>query len=395
MPRGESQAMHDVAVVGGGVIGLSIGYELAKRGARVLLLEQGQFGREASWAGAGILPPGCPGGDDPLAPLCAATHRLWPALSEELRERTGIDNGYRRCGGLAFSATARLNAPAEVAAWRAADVEADVLDANSLAQYEPAVAPQWATGAYRLPGMAQVRNPRHLKALVAACAAQGVELREGQPLLGIDRSGSLGVAVRTPSGRTPVGRVVVASGAWSAAVLGTLAPAPCRRGLATVEARADGTRRVPATVSARVEIEPVRGQMVLVSAQPLPFGHVLECGPRYLVPRPDGRVLIGSTEEWVGFHKANTAESVAGLLEFAYGLVPGLRAARFEQAWSGLRPHAPRGRPYLGRVPDFDNIYVAAGHFRGGLNLSPITGRLMAQLVSDDRPELALDAFGV
>jgi glycine oxidase len=384
--------MHDVAVVGGGVIGLSIGYELAKRGARVLLLEQGQLGREASWAGAGILPPGCPAGDDPLAPLCAATHRLWPALSEELCERTGIDNGYRRCGGLAFAAT---DVHAEVAAWRAADIEAELLDANSLARYEPEVAPRWATGAYRLPGMAQVRNPRHLKALVAACTAQGVELREGQPLLGIDRSGSRAVAVRTPSGQTPVGRVVVASGAWSAHVLGTLESPPGRRGLAGAEAGGDGTRSVPAPLSARVEIEPVRGQIVLVSAQPLPFRHVLECGRRYLVPREDGRVLIGSTEEWVGFQKANTAEAVAGLLTFACGLVPALRAARFEQAWSGLRPHAPRGRPYLGRVPDFDNVYVAAGHFRGGLNLSPITGRLMAQVVSDERPEPSLDAFGM
>jgi glycine oxidase len=215
--------------------------------------------------------------------------------------------------------------------------------------------------------MAQVRNPRHLKALVAACHTRGVDLRAGLPVADIERTGSKVTGVRTPTERFTARQYVVAGGAWS--------------------------RQILATCGHDLDIEPVRGQIVLLSMLPLPFRHILECGARYMVPRPDGRILVGSTEEWVGFDKSNTAEALCELLQFAVGLVPALGAAKYEQAWSGLRPFARRGRPFIGRVPGCDNLFVAAGHFRGGLTLSPITARLMAQLLADEPPDLPLDLF--
>ncbi|HUG90558.1 MAG TPA: FAD-dependent oxidoreductase, partial [Planctomycetaceae bacterium] len=203
--------------------------------------------------------------------------------------------------------------------------------------------------------------------LIAGCAARGVRLVSGQPVIGFDRRGSRITATRTPAGTFAAGKFCVAGGAWS--------------------------RQLLSAAGCEIAVEPVRGQIVLLSCQPLPFRHILNCGPRYLVPRPDGRILVGSTEEHVGFEKRNTAGAIAELLDFAVDLVPALAEARFEQAWSGLRPGSADGLPYLGRVPDTDNLYVAAGHFRSGLQMSPGTALVMRQLMFDQKPVFSLDAF--
>ena len=153
------------------------------------------------------------------------------------------------------------------------------------------------------------------------------------------------------------------------------------------------TQRVLADVGCAISVEPVRGQIILLSAVPLPFRHVVQSRRRYLVPRPDGRVLVGSTEEWVGYEKQNTAGAVADLLRFAASLIPELRAAKFERAWSGLRPGSHDGLPYIGRVPQTENLFVAAGHFRSGLQMSPATGRLMRQLMLGEEPIIPLAPY--
>jgi glycine oxidase len=362
--------MPDVIVVGGGVIGLSTARELARRGLSVTILEQGQFAREASWAGAGILPAG-PTRDtgDPLDRLAAATVKLWPALSADLLERTGIDNGFRCCGGLGLIPDSHDEAPAELAYWRQAGIEHQRLSVQELRRIEPAV--RWTDRSvpYLVPSVSQVRNPRHLQALIGDCRALGVELCSGQPVTGFSQAAGRITAACTASARYSAQHFVVAGGAWSTRLL--------------------------AESGVRLDIEPVRGQMLLLRADARPIRHVIECGARYLVPRDDGRILIGSTEEWVGFEKRNTVEAVDGLLAFATDLVPSLCDAQFETAWSGLRPHARRGRPYIGRLPAFENLFVAAGHFRSGLYLSPVTARLVAQLIVGEPVEIPLEAFGV
>lgn len=362
--------MRDVVVVGGGVIGLSVAYELARNGVLVTVLERGDFGQEASWAGAGILPPGAAGAPgEPLAKLAALSHHLWPQWTQELQDLTGIDNGYRRCGGLCFVTGGEPEVQSEIDAWHAVDVEANALRGTALLDAEPHVGAAWTDRVYELPALAQVRNPRHLKALVAACGHFGVEMRAGQQVVGFEQDGGRVHAVRTVTDRVAAGSVVIAGGAWS----GNL----CER------------------LGIRVEVEPVRGQIVLLREQPLPFRRVLECGPRYVVPRPDGRILIGSTEEWVGFQKANTAGAISELIRFAESLAPSLKEARFERAWSGLRPRSRSGRPILGRAPNVENVFLATGHFRGGLNLSPATGKVIAQIVTGQPTELPLDGFAV
>jgi glycine oxidase len=130
-----------------------------------------------------------------------------------------------------------------------------------------------------------------------------------------------------------------------------------------------------------LKIEPVKGQMVLLRSTPSPIRNVIEVGREYLVPRNDGRILVGSTEERAGFDKRNTARAVTDLLNFAQRLIPSLKSAQFEQCWAGLRPYSAIGKPYLGRLPHLINASIAAGHFRYGLHLSPITAVLIRQTI--------------
>ena len=349
-------SMTDVLVVGGGVIGLSIAWELARNGVSVKLLDQGAFGQEASWAGAGILPPGNPdSATHPYDRLRGESCRLWPKWSAELLELTGIDNGFLDCGGIEIrlaGPTDQLDDLAE--SWRQEHVTVELLDRTELLELEPALNPSAVVG-LRLPEKCQVRNPRHSKALIAALASAGVELLPGEPVTELVRDNGRIVAARTLNGEHVAGQFVVAAGAWS--------------------------RRLLAACGAHVAVEPVRGQIVMLATQPLPFTHIIGLGARYLVPRPDGRVLVGATEEWVGYRKENTADAVAGLIRFAQDLVPGLAAARFERCWAGLRPGAGDGLPYLGPVPGNDNLFVATGHFRAGVQLSPGTAVLVRQMI--------------
>jgi len=364
----------DVLIVGGGVIGLSIAYFLSLDGVAVTILDQGQPGQEASWAGAGMLPPGnLERAQSPVAQLRAYSHQHWRDFSQRLKDQTGIDNGYVASGGIEIGLageTDRLRR--EELDWCAEGVSAEWLTGFQLQQLEPALSGEIET-AYRLSQLAQVRNPRHLKALISACVSRGVRIVAGATVTGFDIVPSSTGADRILTAKTvdqcySAAKFVIAGGAWSRGLLNGL-----------------GVQNIP--------IQPVRGQIVLLSTPQLPFRHVINHGPRYLVPRPDGRILIGSTQEHVGFDKTNTASGVADLLQFAQKIVPQLANAKLERTWAGLRPGSPDGCPYLGLIPNNANGYIAAGHFRNGLQLSPGTGKLMAQMILGQPTQINLETF--
>ncbi|RMG41425.1 MAG: FAD-dependent oxidoreductase [Planctomycetota bacterium] len=144
-----------------------------------------------------------------------------------------------------------------------------------------------------------------------------------------------------------------------------------------------------------IRIRPIRGQIVLLRTDGAVLNRIIQVGRRYLVPRPDGLVLVGSTEEDVGFAKQTTAAAVRELIDFAIRLVPRLRDAEVVRTWAGLRPAAERGLPYLGPMPGIDNLFVAAGHFRSGLQNSPGTAVLVREMVLEQPLSLACDAFAV
>jgi glycine oxidase len=215
-----------------------------------------------------------------------------------------------------------------------------------------------------LPEQAQVRNPWHLQALRAACATLNVELLENTSVVIAEQRGEQVESVLLGTERCCPKQICITAGAWTAGILQR------------------------AAVS--LPIRPVRGQMVqLRTSRPL-FRCMLEVGRRYLVPRTDGLVLAGSTEEHTGFEKGNTAEGVAELIEFACELVPKLRSQEFVRCWSGLRPGSADDLPLLGCVPGYQNVFVAAGHFRSGLQMSPGTARILSALLRQEAPPISL-----
>lgn len=356
----------DVAIVGGGIIGLTAAYELAKAGFTVEVLDRGPPGAEASWAGAGIIPPGNPErAATPIDRLRALGSVGMPLLAAELRERTGIDTGYRRCGGIEFLDPHDLDV---VELWEAEGFPVERLGADDLKQLEP-VATGFAGEPYLLPTCGQVRNPWHVRALIAACESVGVRLRPGTPVEGWLSIGGRVTGVRLAGGESvAAGMTILAAGAWSESLLKSLKHRP--------------------------GVHPVRGQIVLFRLPEPSFTHVVMTGKRYFVPRGDGRVLVGSTEEpEAGFEKQTTAAGVAELLAFAVERIPSLAQAEVEKAWAGLRPGSADGLPYVGAVPGRDGVLVATGHFRAGVQLSVGTARVLVELLTGKPPCVPLEAF--
>jgi glycine oxidase len=356
----------DVLIIGGGVIGLTCAYSLARAGLRVEVLDKGDLGAEASWAGAGIIPPGNPEkARTPYDRLRALSASLYPSISAELAELTGIQNGYRVCGGVEFLPTGDDGI---IRAWQSEGIAFERLTAGALRDLEPAVGVVPGIP-FHLPGMAQVRNPRHLKALIGACLRLGVKLRPRTQALDWELNGERVLSVRLHDGtRREAGQFLIAAGAWADQLLD---PLECF-----------------------AQIRPVRGQIVLLRCPAPPFHNILLRGKNYLVPRDDGRVLVGSTEEpEAGFVKQTTADAVAGLIHFAIETVPALSDAEVERAWAGLRPGSADGMPYLGPVPAYRNVFLAAGHFRAGIQLSTGTALVMTECLTGKRLSIPLEAF--
>lgn len=336
----------DVAIIGAGAIGLTAAYELLRAGARVAVYDRGEPGRAASWAGAGIIPPGNPAGavaaDDRLRAESAAR---WPALAAELTELTGLPTGYRVCGGYEHAADSN-------AAWRAEGIRFHFDD---------------DANAYFFPDMAQVRNPWLLRALASAVGRLGGVVRGGVAVRDWRRVGETRAEAVTDQGPLPAGEYLVCGGAWTDELLSPLGVRP--------------------------GVVPVRGQMLLYR---LPVGgpeHIHVWDKKYLVPRGDGLILAGSTEEKAGFEAAVTEAGRAELRRFAEGHWPPLATGVIEASWAGLRPGTADHRPYLGRLPGWANVSVAAGHFRAGIQLAPATARVMAELLTGRAPSLPLDSF--
>jgi glycine oxidase len=350
----------DCIVVGGGLIGLLTARELRQAGLEVVLVERGEPGQESSWAGGGILSPLHPWRyPDAVTMLARASQARYRDLTEDLHRETGIDAEWEPSGMLVLD-------PGEEAvvarAWASRfHAPFEELDGAGLAAREPGLGPGWSGGMW-LPEIAQVRNPRLVRALARSLDLRGVTVHSHTPALEVEVARGRVSGLRTPAATLRAGRVVVASGAWTPSVLG-----PHGRGL---------------------PIEPVRGQMVLFRAAPGLVRRIVLAGSRYLVPRRDGRVLAGSTIERVGFDKSTTADALRDLSDAAARLVPALRGLPVERHWAGLRPGSTTGVPTIGRHPEVDGLFVNAGHFRNGVVLAPASARLLADVILDRTPEI-------
>lgn len=352
--------MTDVLVVGGGVMGLMTARELALSGCQVTLLERGMPGKEASWAGGGIVSPLYPWRYAPaVTALSRQARAAYPALAAALAQETGIDPELVSCGMLMLDAEDARDA----VAWAAGEQEPlQRLDALSLRQQWPWLAEGWQDGLF-MPGIAHVRNPRLLQALQASVERLGVTVVAGAEVVGARLQGERVASVATRDGRVfAADEVILCGGAWSRGLLEGIGSAFL------------------------LPVRPVKGQMLLYRAPPGVLPCMVMHNGRYLIPRRDGHILCGSTLEETGFDNGTTEDARQSLIQTAVRLLPSLAGVAPVAHWAGLRPGSPNGIPFIGRVPGRDNLWVNAGHFRNGLVLAPASARLVADLVLQRAP---------
>jgi len=363
----------DVVVVGGGAIGLTLARHLQMEGQRVCLLERHQCGREASWAGAGILAPCNPQRTDPLFLFQERSLELFPALCAELLAETGIEPEYERCGELELIFTEQLLGIARAderggtgRLFVDGKPRVELHTPDSVAAIEPAVTTD-LLGGLECRQTAQVRNPRLLAALRQSCLRQGVDIQEQVTVEDLLLECGRVTGVATNRGARHGGAVVICAGAWS----GTI-----------------GER-----IGRAMPVHPVRGQIILLKLDHRPFQRIIARGKTYLVPRRDGHVIVGSTEEpEAGFAKRNTPQGISHLLAQAVKFVPALADAPVMAMWSGLRPGTREDKPIIGPVPAFPGLFAATGHFRAGLTNAPATAEALGAILAGRKPPLDLAA---
>ena len=370
-----------VIVIGGGVIGLSLAWELSGRGCEVTIVEKGELGHGTTWTAAGILPPATlHHSTDPIDQLRGLAHTLYPTWSERLVAETSVDIGLRRCGGwyLADTPGERAMMLGMTSYWDEMSIECESVSPDQLAKREPALAAwvsrQIASGrtdsaAWWVPDEFQIRPPRLIQALAKACDQAGVRLLHDHSVIDL-RSGADQAVVKLDDGTSLVAdQVAVCSGAW--------------------------TGLVAEALQLEKAIIPIRGQILLLKTpEPLLRG-IVNMGNRYLIARDDGHTLVGSCEEEAGFNTATDEGMLQTLHEFACDLIPEIRQAKRVSAWSGLRPMTFDGFPMIGRVPGQERIFVAAGHYRSGIHLAPATAVTMSDLMMGIDPAVDLKAFRV
>lgn len=356
-----------VVIIGAGLIGSLSALRLAQAGADVVVLERAVPGAEASSAAAGILAAQSEAHvDDARFALTLASRQLYPDLAAALREDAGVDVGYRRCGVIeaARDEEQLADLAARVAWQRARGLRADMLDAAALREAEPALC-EGLVGAARFEDDGALDPGRLVRAVSQAAARAGARFRSGVTVRGVRVESGVAKGVDTSEGLVEGDAVVAAAGAWSGLVAGAL--------------------RDPSA------LRPARGQLVALETRPVPLRGVVFLPGGYLVPRPEGEVIAGSTLEFVGFERGVTARGLGALLEFASRSAPSLGDAVVARSWSNFRPHHVDGAPLVG-AGEAKGLVVATGHHRSGVVLAPVTAEIVRDLVL--RGETSWDVSG-
>jgi glycine oxidase len=353
-----SQRATDVLIVGAGIIGLSIARELRKRGVRKLrVIEKGQPGRESSWAAAGILAPQVEAkSDGEFFRLCLQSHRMFRDFAAGLFEETGKNIEYLQDGVLCVGFDEDDETEFQrIFDWQAgAGLNVEQIGRDGLKRLEPQLNERAACGLF-YPDNGQVENRMLINALAAFASANDIVIEEGSAVSEITREDGH-ISVTTSAGYHHAAKtVVLATGAWTSLI------------------------KLPET-AVPIKVKPMKGQMVSYYAAKSAF-RVVYSNRGYVVPRRDGRLLVGATVEDVGFDKSTTDAAESMLTDIGSEIIPSLRALRIAESWSGLRPYVEGGEPFIGAVPGYEDLFAAVGHFRNGILLSPVTAKLIADQI--------------
>jgi len=341
----------DAIIIGAGIIGLSLAIELNKRGLRVLIVEKGEPGRESSWAAGGMLCDSPLETHPALVELAATSARMYPEFVHELQDESGVKIDLRSVGTLVLTRDGMGPygvTGGEIPAATHLEPELQLRDLTATLLEERSV------------------DPRHLtSAAIAAARHREIDFSSGDHVLAVEVIDGKASGVRTNKTHFAAGIVVNCAGAWAGQI---------------------GPHSFPT--------RPVKGQMLcVVMPHKEMVRHVIRAPEVYLIPRSDGRMLIGATAEETGFDKRTIPATIQQLRQSALDLVPRLADARILEAWAGLRPGTPDKLPILGATAT-PGYFVATGHFRDGILLAPITARVMGKTIAGEKAECDLRAFG-
>lgn len=347
----------EVAIIGGGVIGLSIARALTRRVVReVAVIERHEFGREASWAAGGILAPQIEAdASDDFFRLACASRDLYPQFAADLRAESGIDVELDTTGTIyvAFSKDEEAELHHRMEWQRTQGLTVEWLTGDEARAIEPCLSTN-VRSALRFPDDYQVDNRKLVEALLIANQRQGVRLLANCPVRKIQITDGAVTGMQTELGFLSAKQIVVAAGAWSSSIEAEEALLP------------------------QLDIEPVRGQMLCFNA-PGFARHVIYSARGYIIPRRDGRLLAGSTSEHVGFDKGVTEAGMERITSMAIEIAPALQDTSIIDSWAGFRPRAKDELPVLGSIEDVTGLFYATGHYRNGILLAPITGEVIAE----------------
>jgi len=365
----------DVAIVGGGIIGCAIAYNLRKLGVDVTVLDQGKIGAEASSAAAGLLAPlGSLSGPGPFADLLLASFALFPSLVPELEAVSGIRTEYERTGALRVVRNPRhiANLRKRMQEWQPLGLEMHWLSGDEARQHELLLSSDVCAALYA-PEESQISAPQLTQAFAQAAIHRGAKLYSHREITGVQYHNNRVTGIQTAHGETiTCSHLVIAAGSWAA--------------------RCGEWLNIPLPVS------PQRGQILSLRqpSPPLSPLHSIVFGEAaYLAPKSGNTIIVGATKDEVGFDKHMTAGGLSWLLSTAIRLTPTLESCAIDRLWTGLRPKTPDQHPILGAAPHWENVTLAVGHGSVGIMLSAITGQTIAELVTTGRTPEIVRGFGM
>jgi glycine oxidase len=357
----------DVVIVGGGIIGGAIAFELAQHAIRVAIFDRQTPGREASWAAAGMLSPAPDSVDAiPLVPLARTSLDLYSQFIAAIEEASGQQAGFRPGGAIEtfFSRDASRELSTLVALHHGLGLSTEVLRVEEAHELEPALGRDLGAAAL-LANEASVDNRMLTPAVLAAAETGGVEIFADTPVEDVLFAANKCTGVLAAGERVNAGHVVIAAGCWASKLESVARYAPTR---------------------------PIRGQMVALESESVDLAHVIRSERGYIVPRGEGLCVAGSTQENVGYEKRVTPGGIENILGAVNEMVPALADAEIVETWSGLRPDTPDHLPSLGPT-DIEGLLIATGHFRNGILLSPVTAKVISDWITDGRASINCDAY--
>ena len=355
--------MNKVIIIGAGIIGMLTARILAKSGVSVTIIEQGYAGKESSWAGGGIISPLYPWRySEAVTRLAQWGQKYYPALLEEIHQGSGIDPQYIQSGLLYLNIEQELGQATE---WeKHHNYPFAAVSDDDLKTIEPGLSHSFEQG-WLTDNIAQVRNPRLVRSLRKDLLNLGIKIQQQTQAQSFIIENDQLKGVVTDKGSFYADQIVVAGGAWSSRLLEHSFPGK--------------EVKIP-------KVAPVKGQMIVFKAEPGVVSRIVLSKGRYVIPRKDGRVVMGSTLEFDDFDKTTTEDVLQELKKEAIRIIPALKDYAIEKQWAGLRPGSIDGVPYIGEHPQLKNLYINAGHFRNGVVIGLASCQLLVNQLLDEKP---------